>query len=323
LNIPYKGFRNWESTDKLFKATAKFISLEKNEINLEKADGKKTTIELSVLRKEDQDYIKQQKDVESIEKTLDKIASQTKDYANAAKSIQDSSVYKKPETIDNVLDIFERQYRSLKNIIYYFTRLDDVAAVKLRPAISTEWLSFRMILNESFDTNHDFSVPVYLNLHVYGYVSGIDPKYVKEPELRKDYEERLAKNTQLAYERRVQHTLRQLREDATKEMEKFICNAYERKPRADQELIDLLEKYKYPEVERIELLCKLNIPYKGFRNWESNDKLFKATAKFISLEKDEVNLEKADSKKTTIELSVLRKEDQDYIKQQLKPKPSH
>jgi hypothetical protein len=57
--VPY--FREWQSADKLFKATAKFIFLDSNgEVNLEKADGKKTTIELSVLRKEDQDYVKEQ-----------------------------------------------------------------------------------------------------------------------------------------------------------------------------------------------------------------------------------------------------------------------
>jgi hypothetical protein len=258
------------------------------------------------------------KDVEYIERTLNEFTNRMNDYSSAIKSVQDGNVYKKPETIDGVLNIFERRYRSLENIIYYFERLDDVNAIRLRSIILNEWLAFRKTLHQSFDEKHDFSIPVYKNLAVNGpYPSGIDPKHVKEPELRKDYEERLAKNTQLAYERRVQHTLRQLLEDATKEVEKFICNAYERKPRADQELIDLLEKYKYPEIEKIELLCKLNIPYKDFRNWESTDKLFKATAKFISLEKGEVNLEKADNKKTSIELSVLRKEDQDYVKRQL------
>ncbi|MDR0390568.1 MAG: hypothetical protein LBH59_01575, partial [Planctomycetaceae bacterium] len=64
----YKGFRNWESSDKLFKATARFILLDKDEVNLEKADGNKTTIELAVLRKEDQDYVKKQ--LESEKKTV-------------------------------------------------------------------------------------------------------------------------------------------------------------------------------------------------------------------------------------------------------------
>jgi hypothetical protein len=261
------------------------------------------------------------RNIEYIQERLDKVVGQSKKFSNAAKSIQNGGVYKKPETIDNVLDAFKQQYRLLKNIIYYFEQLNDVDAIKLRSTILNEWLSFRKILYESLDKDHDFSIPVYKNLGVNGpYSSGIDPKHIKEPDIRKDYEERLAKNTQLAYERHVQLTLRQLLEDAMKEMEKFICNAYERKPRVDQELIDLLEKYKYPEVEKIKLLCDLNIPYKGFRNWESTDKLFKAAARFISLDKDEVNLEKADSKKTTIELSVLRKEDQDYVKKQLESK---
>jgi hypothetical protein len=271
---------------------------------------------------ESNEEIKKNKDMEFIEKTLNEIANKMKNYANEARSIQNGDVYKKPETIDDVLNVFERRYRSLKNIIYYFERLDDIDAVKLRSTISIEWFSFRKTLYQSFDEKHDFSIPVYKNLDVKGpYPSGIDPKHIKEPDIRKDYEERLIKNTQLAHERRVQLTLRQLLEDATKELEKFIHNAYERKPRADQELIDLLEKYEYPLIDRIKLLCDLNIPYKGFRNWESKDRLFRATAKFISLEKDEVYLEKSDGKKTSIELSALRKEDQDYVKKQLEPEP--
>jgi hypothetical protein len=54
----------------LFKATARFILLDKDEVNLEKADGKKTTIELAVLRKEDQDDVKKQ--LESEKKTAGK-----------------------------------------------------------------------------------------------------------------------------------------------------------------------------------------------------------------------------------------------------------
>jgi hypothetical protein len=254
----------------------------------------------------------------AVAQTLAEITKNANDFVNAAKSIQNDNVYEKPETISNVLDIFRHQYYLLKSILFSFSNLKDIDAHKTRQFVAIEWLSFRMILSESFDTKHGFSIPVYKNLEVNGpYPSGIAPKDIKEPDIRKEYEERLVKNTQLAYERRVQLVLRQLLEDTTKEIEKFICNAYERKPRADQELIDLLEKYKYPEIEKIKLLCKLNIPYKGFRNWESKDKLFKAAARFISLEKDEVNLEKADGKKTSIELSVLRKEDQDYVKKQL------
>ena len=81
----------------------------------------------------------------------------------------------------------------------------------------------------------------------------------------------------------------------------------------------MLEKYNYPPKERINLLCELNIPYRGGRNWQSTDKLFKTNAKFISLENGDVTLERANGQCTTIEFSVLRKEDQDYVKEQLNP----
>jgi hypothetical protein len=41
----------------LFKVTAKFVSLAKDEVTLEKSDGKQTTIEFSVLRAVDQEYV--------------------------------------------------------------------------------------------------------------------------------------------------------------------------------------------------------------------------------------------------------------------------
>jgi hypothetical protein len=66
---PYDGFRIWRSSDKLFKAEAKFISAEEiivngkqvdQKITLEKHDGKQTTIEFSALRQLDKDYIDRQ-----------------------------------------------------------------------------------------------------------------------------------------------------------------------------------------------------------------------------------------------------------------------
>jgi hypothetical protein len=53
-------FRNWKSTDGLFETHAKFISLDKkNDVTLEKENGKKTTIEFSALQKIDQNYVKE------------------------------------------------------------------------------------------------------------------------------------------------------------------------------------------------------------------------------------------------------------------------
>jgi hypothetical protein len=176
----------------------------------------------------------------------------------------------------------------------------------------------RKVLDDSFDKNFDFSDLPYENIAPNGpYTSGIDPKHIVEPNIRKDYEERLAKNTQRAYEFNIQSPLQYLLEETLKEVDKIVHVTYAREPRADQELIDILEKYEYPKEESIKLLCEMNIPYKGFRIWESTDKLFKTTAKFVSLEKDEVILEPTNGKQTSIELDVLRKEDQEYVRYRL------
>ncbi|MGL6193457.1 MAG: SHD1 domain-containing protein [Thermoguttaceae bacterium] len=278
----------------------------------------------SVLGEESTEMPKKHINVTHIEETLEKIVHQTKDFVEVAKSIQSREVYAKPETIDNILDAFEQQYRSLIRIRFWFQLLDNAEATPLRKNVLGEWLLFWNILYASFDKEHDFSVSVYKNLAVNGpYSSGIDPKHIVEPDIRKDYEERLAKNTQLAYERRVQLNLQQLLEDATKEMKKFICDAYEREPRADDELIKAMEKHKLPENIRIEILSNMGITYKGFREWQSTDGLFKTTAKFVSLDQGDVTLEKADGKRTAIELSVLRQLDQDYVKTQQSQQPSN
>jgi hypothetical protein len=53
-------FRTWKSTDGLFETRAKFISIDKkNDVTLEKENGKQTTIEFPALQKTDQNYVKE------------------------------------------------------------------------------------------------------------------------------------------------------------------------------------------------------------------------------------------------------------------------
>jgi hypothetical protein len=146
------------------------------------------------------------------------------------------------------------------------------------------------------------------------------PSDIKNPKTRQKYEEALWINRKNILEYNIQRMMSDLQPNVKQVFLEYVLKTYSEEPRADQELIDLLEKYEYPETAKAKLLLELNIPYKGVRNWESTDKLFKATAKFISLDdKGEVTLEKENGKQTTIELSVLRKEDQDYVKERLKP----
>jgi hypothetical protein len=149
------------------------------------------------------------------------------------------------------------------------------------------------------------------------FLPGVAREYIKHPKTRLNYEKAIWENTKNILLRRIHGDLNKLIPKTERVFREYVLKIYSENHETNQELIDLLEKYEYPMEERIKLLADLNIPYKGFRNWESTDKLFKATAKFISLEKGEVNLEKADNKKTSIEFSALRKEDQDYVKKQL------
>jgi len=212
--------------------------------------------------------------LENIMETLTSLSATAKNFSDAAKSIQDGSVYQKPETIDHVRDAFERRYRSLIRLESDFERLEDADAMELRLPVLTEWLSFSKVLNESFDRDLDFSDLPYINLAPNGpYPSGIDPKHIVEPDIRKDYEERIAKNTQLAREWNIQSPLRYLLEETPKEVEKIVRVTYARESRADQELIELLEKYDCPEEERHKLLALLDTPYVGFQAWQGIDGL--------------------------------------------------
>jgi hypothetical protein len=192
----------------------------------------------------------------------------------------------------------------------------------VRKLVLSSWLVHHTDLLKLVDPKYDSLKLPFANISPGRgtYSSGVDPKYIKEPDIRKDYEERLAKNAEYAREFRLQHTLHYLIPKSLEEFRGFIIKSYSQSPRADDELVELLEKYQYPEEEKAKIFKALNIPYKGFREWQTNDGLLKVTAKLISADNKEIKLEKEDGKQLTIELSAFRQEDQDYVKRQLAPK---
>jgi hypothetical protein len=170
------------------------------------------------------------------------------------------------------------------------------------------------------DLEHDFSKPVYVNLAVLGpYPSGIDPQFIKEPDIRKDYEERRAKNSKLIIERSIQLPIKNLIESVLEDSHKFFIEAYSQSPRADNELLNLLEKYDYPEEEKVKVLKALKVPYQSLHEWQLKDGT-KIIAKFISLTGSNVVVEIKDKKRETILFSNLREEDQKYVREQTKEK---
>jgi hypothetical protein len=109
--------------------------------------------------------------------------------------------------------------------------------------------------------------------------------------------------------------------DVVKEdIQEGLISLYTQKPHNSKEINELLKNFTADKefvrkiIRKVPMYDLEKISELGFREWQSTDKLFKTTAKFIALEKDDVVLEKQDGKRTTIGLNVLRKTDQDYVK---------
>jgi hypothetical protein len=105
----------------------------------------------------------------------------------------------------------------------------------------------------------------------------------------------------------------------TDDIQEGLIDLYNQKPYNSEEIFNLLKYCTANEKfvrEILEVLPQVETPTSLIRQWQSTDGLFKTTAKFISADNKEVVLERVNGKRTTIEFSSLRKEDQDYVKEQ-------
>ncbi|MDR3234644.1 MAG: hypothetical protein LBT46_13455 [Planctomycetaceae bacterium] len=193
---------------------------------------------------------------------------------------------------------------------------------EIRASASKYYFEILMFMRRAINPKYDFSQQGFLNIGYAGYMAGISPEAIENPEDRKEYEKFLWNNSKLSWERRIQSALVEIEQRIKKDLNQYLIVSYAHPPRAAEELAELLEKYQYPEEEKIKIFKALNIAYKGFREWKTTDGLFSPTAKLIALDKGDVKLEKADGKRITIEFSALRKEDQNYVKEQLKVQPA-
>jgi hypothetical protein len=187
---------------------------------------------------------------------------------------------------------------------------------KVRVSYSKRFLKLLEHIHNGIDPKHDFKKPIYLNIEFGDYMAGISPESIDNIEDRKQYEEVLWKNDLCKLERYIQATLIKLEPQIVHKLSDFLINVYSQNPRAEVELLELLEKYNYPEKEKVEVLKALKIPYQSFREWQSQDGHLKMTVKFVALEGQNVILETKDKKRETVTFVILRKEDQKYIKEQ-------
>jgi hypothetical protein len=182
-------------------------------------------------------------------------------------------------------------------------------------------------IDDTYDPNADENQPVtngFVPPESYKepYDSGQDMSDVKDKATREAYKKYIEEQHQKVNRRESQQLATFVRERYSKEVVQYLIDAYSLFPHKTAELERMVtEKKVDPEMSRSILDAVRKIekenPDKGFRIWLSNDKMFKTEAKLISINKDSVTIENKNGKQSTIELSALRKEDQDYAKKQL------
>ncbi|MDR0610771.1 MAG: hypothetical protein LBG58_11720 [Planctomycetaceae bacterium] len=152
--------------------------------------------------------------------------------------------------------------------------------------------------------------------------SGQDMSNVEDKATREAYKKYKEDETARLNKRDVQMKAREVRDHYAKPIQEYLVDAYSLFPYRTEELEQMLTEQKIAHgmtkaiLDAVRKAEKAN-PDQGFRIWLSKDKLFKTEAKFISTNKDDVTIENKDGRRSTIELSALRKEDQDYVKRQL------
>ncbi|MDR2641335.1 MAG: hypothetical protein LBC74_00910 [Planctomycetaceae bacterium] len=161
------------------------------------------------------------------------------------------------------------------------------------------------------------------------YNSGQDMSDVKDKATREAYEKYIEEQNQKIDRREIQRLATFVRKRYSKEVAKYLIDAYSLFPYRAAELEKMLKEKKVDSemsqtiLDAVRKREKEN-PDEDFRIWLSKDKLFTTEAKMISADKDNVTIKDKQGRQSTIELSAHRQEDQDYVKRQreLKTKTS-
>ncbi len=263
-----------------------------------------------------------------IEKEIAQLDGFEKRYATLLKNFRTKQA---DDDLNKLISLLEDQWETLYPLSCSLLRIREKKIQEnVRQSIMSNWLIFYKSMDDIVDKESDFSEKPFINLSPIPddwpeekiraidepLMSGMAPEYIKNPEIRKNYEERLAKNAAYAKEYRLQQFLKKQISLTINECTTFASQAYSITPKADDELIALLKKYDYPEAEQHKIFKAHNIPIDGFRVWQSADGLLKVTAKIVAINADAVKLESEKGDTLNVELHKLRKEDQEHVKLQ-------
>jgi hypothetical protein len=100
---------------------------------------------------------------------------------------------------------------------------------------------------------------IYLNIAPPGgkYPSGVDPRAIKDPIVRKKYEEALAENSKRHDAHGKKRALEDAEKSAAQRSERYLTETYSKPPFRTDELTKLLETYQFPKASRLTIIAEV------------------------------------------------------------------
>jgi hypothetical protein len=193
---------------------------------------------------------------------------------------------------------------------------DPVEMANFRKYTTETWCIYYQSIESCIIHDEEYVKKLYKSVPPRYTSSGIvksDPSIKNEKPVKKDIEKELLIK-KYRHELGWHISMTKFKSEFHTKCNRSIYVLYSKLPADYKELEDILEKYKYPLEETVNIFVELKIPYKGFRQWKSTDGFFRSNAKFIEIKKDDVILELVNGKRTEIKLKSLCKADQAYIK---------
>ncbi|MGL6193826.1 MAG: SHD1 domain-containing protein [Thermoguttaceae bacterium] len=239
-------------------------------------------------------------------------------------SYEKKIIEKKPDSVIAKGEQIQVLWRLLSNLDSRLHGADDFATMRrtLTFRLIEIWSEIELLKDDNWDADSDKCKPAPAEGSIKFIISGLDPSMLTDPFERQKYEEYIERVEKYWKKDSEQKSCRSLLDKMRIGTINCIQAAYILPPYKTEELQKAFLDYKTDAL----FIDEAMIPLKehitkiqlGFRAWKSTDDLFKVEAKFISFDEKNKNvtLEKADGKRTTIELSALRQLDQDYVKTQ-------
>jgi hypothetical protein len=128
--------------------------------------------------------------------------------------------------------------------------------VKERRTRAERWLKVCKSIREQNAALPKPTGTIYLNIAPPGgrFPSGVDPSAIKDPILRKKYEEAIAENSKRADAHRKKRDLEDAEKSAAQRAQRYLTEIFSKPPFRKEELTKLLETYQFPKTGRLTIL---------------------------------------------------------------------